>query len=182
MSRLRHAWRVLYWLPSLVLLREVGVLKLVSGRSMQPILNPDESLLWRDVAIFDRISMHTHRPYRRGDIVALKSPSDAKYELVKRIIAIEGDIVQTLPRLVLAILQHRNLSFGSRYPDPEVCVPQGHVWVEGDAFHSQDSNSFGPVPLGLVDARLVCLIWPWWRFSKVPATPSIHPRVTPAPK
>jgi inner membrane protease subunit 2 len=45
------------------------------------------------------------------------------------------------------------------YPEPEVLVPQGHVWVEGsfytpstprmnfalgDAFHSQDSNSFGP--------------------------------------
>ena len=35
--------------------------------------------------------------------------------LVKRILALEGDIVKTLPP----------------YPDQEIVVPQGHVWVEG---------------------------------------------------
>jgi hypothetical protein len=36
----------------------------------QPTLNPDSSLLWRDVGIFDRYSIHTR--HRRGDIVVLK--------------------------------------------------------------------------------------------------------------
>ncbi|KAJ7129807.1 signal peptidase, partial [Mycena epipterygia] len=142
----------LYWLPAAVLLTtDFYTLKQISGRSMQPTLNPDESLLWRDVGVWDRISIHTLLRYGRGDIVALKSPCDAKYHLVKRIIAIEGDTVRTLPP----------------YPEPEVRIPKGHIWVEGvpsDAFHSQDSNTFGPVPLGLVDSRLVCLIWPLWRF------------------
>ena len=32
------------------------------------------------------------------------------------------------------------------YPERNVIVPQNHVWVEGDeAFHSRDSNSYGPV-------------------------------------
>jgi signal peptidase I len=44
-----------------------------------------------------------------------RSPHDAKIELVKRITAIEGDTVRTLPP----------------YPDPEVRVPKGHIWVEG---------------------------------------------------
>ncbi|KAJ6629114.1 peptidase S24/S26A/S26B/S26C [Mycena sp. CBHHK59/15] len=165
MSQLRRAWNVLYWLPGAILLTDFYTMKLVSGRSMQPTLNPDESLLWRDVGIFDRISIHTLQRYARGDIVALKSPVDSKYELVKRIIGVEGDVVRTLPP----------------YPEPEVRVPKGHIWVEGDAFHSQDSNSFGPVPLGLVDSKLVCLIWPLWRLGslKVPAIHSGHPRVTP---
>ncbi|KAJ6539227.1 peptidase S24/S26A/S26B/S26C, partial [Mycena capillaripes] len=125
----------------------------------------DSSLLWRDVGLFDRVSIHTLHRHGRGEIVVLKSPYDARFELVKRIIAIEGDTVRTLPP----------------YPEAEVHVPKGHIWVEGDAFHSQDSNSFGPVPLGLVDSRLVCLIWPFWRvgFSTTPF-PGPHPRVTPA--
>lgn len=35
--------------------------------------------------------------------------------IVKRILAVEGDTVRTLPP----------------HPDPEVRVPVGHVWVEG---------------------------------------------------
>ncbi|KAK7061616.1 peptidase S24/S26A/S26B/S26C, partial [Favolaschia claudopus] len=79
-----------------------------------------------------------------------RSPENSKYELVKRVIAVEGDLVQTLPP----------------YPTPQARVPQGHLWVEGDAFHSQDSNTFGPVPSGLVDSRLIWLVWPIWRIGR----------------
>ncbi|KAF8211245.1 peptidase S24/S26A/S26B/S26C [Mycena galopus ATCC 62051] len=178
---LKRAWSVVYWLPTAILVTNFYTLKLVSDRSMQPTLNPDSSLLWRDVGIFDRRAIYKLR-HRRGDIITLKSPEDAKFELVKRVIALEGDTVRTLPP----------------YPVPEVRVPEGHVWVEGlfvpclilryltrregDAFHSQDSNSFGAVPLGLVDSRLVCLIWPVWRLGWTdPATPNARVRVNPAP-
>ena len=44
----------------------------------------------------------------------------------------EGDVVETRPT----------------YPERNVVVPQNHVWVEGDeAFHSRDSNTYGPVSL-----------------------------------
>ena len=77
----------------------------------------------------------------RGDVVVLKycscipcadsrSPSDPKAWVIKRIIAIEGDLVETRPP----------------YPERNVIVPNNHVWVEGDeAFHSRDSNVYGPV-------------------------------------
>lgn len=49
--------------------------------------------------------------------------------ITKRIIGLPGDIVQHL-----------------RKKDKQVRIPQGHCWIEGDeAFHSKDSNSFGPV-------------------------------------
>lgn len=39
--------------------------------------------------------------------------------------------------------------------DEEVPIPAGHCWVEGDeAFHSKDSNSFGPVKC-IFDNRLL---------------------------
>ena len=59
-----------------------------------------------------------------------RSPTDPKAWVIKRIIAVEGDIVETRPE----------------YPDRNVIIPQNHFWVEGDeAFHSRDSNSYGPV-------------------------------------
>jgi signal peptidase I len=45
----------------------------------------------------------------------IRSPIDPKILLVKRVVALEGDIVKTLPP----------------YPDKEVMIPPGHVWVEG---------------------------------------------------
>jgi signal peptidase I len=45
----------------------------------------------------------------------IRSPIDPKILLVKRIVALEGDIVKTLPP----------------YPDTEVTIPPGHVWLEG---------------------------------------------------
>ncbi|KAJ7904374.1 LexA signal peptidase [Mycena olivaceomarginata] len=185
MPHLKRALSLLYWAPAAVLLTEFCTVKRVSGpqhagphladastcfliaSGSQPTLNPDSSLLWRDVGIFDRYSIHTR--HRRGDIVVLKSPENPRYELIKRIIAIEGDTVYTRPP----------------YPVREVRIPKNHVWVEGitlqgDGFHSQDSNSFGPVPLGLVDSRLLCLIWPVWRLGSPtgPVSPNLHSMVT----
>jgi hypothetical protein len=70
--------------------------------------------------------------------------------MVKRVVAIAGDTVS--PRLLWptrcysqpeAYFQVKTLP---PYPDMEVRVPDGHVWVEGDEpFHSADSNQFGPV-------------------------------------
>jgi len=123
---------------------------------MQPTLNPDSSQ-WRDIVVFDRYSIKTLHQYIRGDVVALKSPSDSKL-IVKRIVALEGDTVKTLPP----------------YPDTEVTVPEGHAWVEGDEpFKSEDSNHFGPIPLGLIDSKLTYVIWPPEREGalKVPKHP-----------
>jgi inner membrane protease subunit 2 len=45
-----------------------------------------------------------------------RSPDNPKLFLVKRILALEGDVVKTLPP----------------FPQPEICVPTGHAWVEGE--------------------------------------------------
>ncbi|TFY59793.1 hypothetical protein EVJ58_g5558 [Rhodofomes roseus] len=114
-STLRRALYPLIWLPTgIVFTQFFYTMKSVSGRSMQPTLNPDTSP-WRDLVLFDRFSIRTLRKYERGDIVALASPIDSKL-LVKRIVALGGDTVKTLPP----------------HPDAEVRIPPGHVWVEGE--------------------------------------------------
>jgi inner membrane protease subunit 2 len=55
---------------------------------------------------------------------------EPKKTLVKRIIALGGDVVRT------------NYPYGDMFAK----VPKGRCWVEGDeSFHSLDSNTFGPV-------------------------------------
>ena len=80
------------------------------------------------------------------DLLVQRNPLDGKKTLIKRVIAVAGDTIKTLPP----------------YPCNEVTVPEGHVWVEGEKFlswcfggliffrgdqpfRSLDSNSFGPV-------------------------------------
>uniref|UniRef100_A0A8C3MZK0 Mitochondrial inner membrane protease subunit 2 n=1 Tax=Geospiza parvula TaxID=87175 RepID=A0A8C3MZK0_GEOPR len=62
-------------------------------------------------------------------ISCLRSPRNPEQKIIKRVIALEGDIIKTIG-----------------YKKKYVKVPHGHIWVEGDHHgHSFDSNAFGPV-------------------------------------
>ncbi|KAH9482804.1 Mitochondrial inner membrane protease subunit 2 [Psilocybe cubensis] len=148
----RKALPFLYWSPTVFFLSDHFFhVKTISGRSMQPTLNPDSSQ-WRDVALFSKFAVREAEDYGRDDIVTVRSPQNPKYVLIKRIIAMEGDTVKTLPP----------------YPDLEVTVPEGHVWIEGDEhFVSDDSNHYGPVSKSLIESKLLMIIWPPNRFGTV---------------
>lgn len=52
------------------------------------------------------------------------------------------------------------------YKKPYVKIPPGHCWIEGDhTGHSLDSNTFGPVSLGLMTARATFVVWPPSRWQ-----------------
>lgn len=45
---------------------------------------------------------------------------------------------------------------------PNFQVPEGHCWIVGDNLPaSRDSRSFGPLPLALVQGKVVAKILPW---------------------
>ncbi|KAG9299953.1 hypothetical protein G9A89_009681 [Geosiphon pyriformis] len=145
--------RQLGWVPvAAFFIEHVYSVASVNGRSMQPTFNPDTNKLRHDVVLLNRWTV-AWRKYEVGDVVTLWSPYDPDLLITKRIIALEGDTVITLP------------------PNPNrlVYVPRGHCWVEGDEnFHSKDSNTFGPVPLGLINAKVTHILWPFSRFGRVP--------------
>ncbi|PCH41273.1 LexA/Signal peptidase [Wolfiporia cocos MD-104 SS10] len=159
---LKWTLSTLIWLPTAITFTQYFyTVKSIKGRSMQPTLNPDYSP-WRDIVVFDRFAIHTRRQCDRGDVVALHSPTDSKL-IVKRIVALEGDTVKTLPP----------------YPDAEVRIPPGYIWVEGDEpFHSEDSNKFGPVPLALIDSKLSFIIWPLARYGPLRKPMAPDPRAS----
>ncbi|XP_020774810.1 mitochondrial inner membrane protease subunit 2 isoform X1 [Boleophthalmus pectinirostris] len=125
----------------------------VEGASMQPSLNPEGSD--SDVVLLNRWSVRNFQ-VQRGDIVSVVSPRNPQQKIIKRVIGLEGDFIRTL-------------GYKNRY----VKVPDGHFWIEGDHHgHSLDSNSFGPVSVGLLHGRASHIIWPPHRWQRIsPALP-----------
>ncbi|XP_029490683.2 mitochondrial inner membrane protease subunit 2 isoform X1 [Oncorhynchus nerka] len=132
----------------------------VEGASMQPSLNPEGNVTGSDVVLLNRWSVRNYQ-VRRGDIVSVLSPKNPQQKIIKRVIALEGDFIKTL-------------GYKNRY----LRVPDGHFWIEGDHHgHSLDSNSFGPVSLGLVHGRASHIIWPPNRWQRI--EPSLPPERKP---
>ncbi|CAG9461876.1 unnamed protein product [Pedinophyceae sp. YPF-701] len=147
------------WYPFFVMVFDVVPFKVVTvdGPSMSPAVNPPRTGAgtggtatgWRR----DRVLVDTSRTslaylgskpsLQRGDVVLLHPPDSGKTDIIKRIVALEGDWV-SVP--------------GGRDP---VKVPPGHCWVEGDNHvRSDDSRAFGPVPVALVLGRATHVLWP----------------------
>ncbi|KAG4306260.1 hypothetical protein PORY_000248 [Pneumocystis oryctolagi] len=166
---------------------------MVQGVSMQPTLNPDANGLWNDWVLLKRWGIHRQDgtlAIERGQVVMLSasfwcvlnihdelwcfnaqnnlrdentSPVEPKTYLAKRVLALEGDIVETRSRVPTRIK-----------------VPKGYVWIEGDeGFRSRDSNTYGVIPTALIDAKITHIIWPWWRIGRVDQSSGKHLRVWP---
>lgn len=127
----------------------LGYVAKVEGISMQPALNPDVNNP-SDFVFLNRWYSRSFC-YTRGEIVSVISPKDPSQKIIKRIIALEGDLVRT-----------------SGYKRRYLRIPPGHCWIEGDnTRHSYDSNSFGPVAIGLITAKASHIVWPPNRWSKL---------------
>ncbi|RLN90410.1 hypothetical protein BBJ28_00007713 [Nothophytophthora sp. Chile5] len=132
------------WLPVGVTVNALVVsLASVKGRSMQPTLNEGLSQdAVRDRVLLDKFSIQMRHRFTRGDVVVLASPEAPGQFLIKRLVALEGDLVTDRKG------RHR-------------MVPVGKCWIEGDnSTFSDDSDTFGPVPLALIDSRVVAVVWP----------------------
>ncbi|KAK8803649.1 hypothetical protein WA158_001343 [Blastocystis sp. Blastoise] len=134
---------------------KVGGFAIINGRSMQPTLNPskDDDSYSKDIILTNKINVRRAK-FTRGSIVVLKSPLDPKRLLIKRLVAIDGDLIRTEENSLIEI-------------------PQGNCWVEGDnGSNSIDSHRFGAIPLALIVAEATYIIWPFTRISKLVKQPS----------
>lgn len=126
------------------------------GPSMIPTFNSVG-----DIVLCDKLSPRLRR-LKRGDVVVSKSPTNVGQTVCKRIIGMPGDELDGY---------HRDYAWHEQRT-----VPPGHVWLEGDnRRNSMDSRNYGPVPLALIQSRVMIKLWPLNEAGPIPArkeTPS----------
>lgn len=136
----------------------------VVGESMEPNLFEEDRVL--------RTKAYT-TPHR-GDVVIVDFGDGAgREDIVKRVIAVEGDTVEVIDDVAIVNGFAEDVSRvlidagrGERR-DPEV-VPKGHVYVMGDNRPiSLDSRFVGPLPLERIRGRAVFVFLPPDRFGLV---------------
>jgi len=86
-----------------------------------------------------------------GDVVRFYHPSFLGVNGAKRVVGMPGDFVCKDPPFSTEIGEEQEM----------IQVPEGHVYLVGDNLPwSRDSRNYGPVPLGLINGKIVARVWP----------------------
>jgi len=123
----------------------------------------------------------------KGDIIVFKYPQDPQRDFIKRVIGVEGDIVEAKDkgifvngrRLVEPYIQHVDSDIKPREVDRRdnfgpLLVPKESVFVMGDnRDQSYDSRFWGFVDVHQIKGKAVIIYWSWdssktWvRFNRI---------------
>jgi signal peptidase I len=159
---LRIVWEVITTvLPAVAIALFVNVyvvqaVTIEDGPSMQPNL-------YRGYRVMtEKVSYRFHPP-RRGDVVVVDRP-EPEVSLIKRVIAVEGEIVEVRGGHTTIdgepIEEPWIVHFGGPDYGPAL-VPEDHVFVMGDNRRlSRDSRAIGPVPVDTIQGRAWLVYWP----------------------
>ncbi|RAR13368.1 isocitrate dehydrogenase subunit 2 mitochondrial precursor [Stemphylium lycopersici] len=170
----------------------------VRGSSMAPTLSPDAHETGREDYVLVRpylerggkVAADDHNPWgvQRGDVVTFWKPHKPSEMGIKRVVAVEGDVVYPARGYALDPQGREGRKRVQGFPDGlvdvdpdsvaaeeerqqqlgKVVVPYGHVWIEGDNWRkSLDSNDFGPISKGLIQGKAVKVWRDWWRLVDV---------------
>uniref|UniRef100_A0A7S0UIF4 Peptidase S26 domain-containing protein n=1 Tax=Polytomella parva TaxID=51329 RepID=A0A7S0UIF4_9CHLO len=123
------------------------------GRSMQPTIESEG-----DVLLVEHVSVNFNR-LSIGDVVTSVSPDNPRDLVCKRIVALEGEVVEIPPSW--------------KYPfGASTLVPKGHVWLQGDnPSVSKDSRIYGSVPINMIEGRVFLRCWPLGRIQMIDSNP-----------
>ena len=161
MPNLRSATRVA--VPSLTIVLVAGAIALVRARlrrytiaehSMQPALHAGDWVLARRVTY----------PVMRGDIVVFEHPGRPRFELVKRVVGLPGELVTIAAGEVTTNGRAVDTwATGPTLPDGTCRLGPDEVFVLGDnrAFSSGDSRALGPVPVEDIGWAIWCRYRPF---------------------
>jgi signal peptidase I len=140
---------------------------------------------------FTDLHLPAIRQPRRGDIIVFRSPNPVRgkpRDLIKRCVAVEGDVVQVRNNQVYVNGKRQQEPFvkiegpTSPYANaPPVLVPEGHVFMMGDnRNNSTDSRAWGVVDERLLKGKAMVMYFSWdlrlrgswqwprlWRVGKI---------------
>jgi signal peptidase I len=112
---------------------------------------------------------------KRGDIIVFKYPEDPKRDFIKRVIAVEGDVIEGKDKKIYingveikeTYIRHSDSYSHPRELDPRdnfgpITVPKGKLFVMGDnRDQSYDSRFWGFVDLKDVKGKALIIYWSW---------------------
>ncbi len=133
----------------------------VDGSSMVPTLNNGEFVMVNRLAY--GIAGFKTGEAKHGDVIVFHYPRDPEQEYIKRIIGLPGDTVEISGGHVFVNGQQlvEPYTAADARTEGKWAVLEGHVFVLGDnRNNSQDSRSFGFVPLGNVIGKALFIYWP----------------------
>jgi signal peptidase I len=157
----------------------VQAFKIPSG-SMIPTLQVGDHILVNKLSygirspFWDRYLVHFKKP-QRGDVVVFIFPEDRSKDFIKRVIGIEGDLVEIRSKKVYINgrpLEDPHAHFEGDPPERGALnirddygprrVPENHIFVMGDnRDRSYDSRYWGFVDLTDVKGRAFVIYWSW---------------------
>ena len=136
----------------------------VEGTSMLPWLEDQERIFVNKfVYRFDQVE--------RGDVIVFRFPLDPSKSYIKRVVGLPGDRVEIVNGDVYVnglLVQEPYIlpEYRDRSSHPTLEAPPGHVYVLGDHRNtSNDSRTWGTVPLEYVTGKAVFAYWPLKRFG-----------------
>ncbi len=138
----------------------------VYGQSMEPNLHTDQRLVVEKLSYNRQIRqlLGLSGP-ERGDVVVIRLESQGDELLIKRVIGLPGDIVEIHDGLVFVNGQPLNEPYVAGFTTTgffaPTTIPPLQIFVLGDnRGFSNDSRSFGPIPLEDVVGRAWFSYWP----------------------
>jgi len=136
----------------------------VEGMSMEPNLHNAERV------IVEKVTYHFVHGPARGDVVVLHVSGQEEL-LIKRVVALPGETVEVRGGQLYINGRLVDEPWTDRQggPDyPPTVVPPMHVFVMGDnRGQSNDSRSFGPIPVDQIVGRACFVYWPPDQFGPV---------------
>ena len=164
----------------------VQAFKIPSGSMLQTLLIGDHILVNKFIygtkmPFSDKRILEIKKP-QRGDIVVFKYPEDPDRDFIKRIIAVEGDIIEARNRVVLVngvrlnepYIQHTDSTQKAGDIEPRDnfgphLMPKNKYFVMGDnRDQSYDSRYWGYVDMKDIKGKAFIIYWSWDNTKKFP--------------
>lgn len=142
----------------------------------------EDALLEGDYIFVNRLAFSFGDP-EAGDIVIFKSPLNPTKDYIKRIIALPGQTVEVIDKVVYVDNQLGEIYPNVKYIDPKIMaaqlsmrdnfgpvqVPEGQYFVLGDnRDDSQDSRFWGFLPRDNLKGRALFVYWSWEPDASAP--------------
>lgn len=138
---------------------------------IQPFVIPTGSMIPTieigDRVLAEKLTYRFSHPPHKGEIVVFDDPMGQHPQLIKRVIATEGQTVEVKENGVYVDGKrldepyvHGKPTTPGTVPTP-ITIPAGYVWLMGDNRpNSGDSRYFGPRPVDTVRGRAFWTYWP----------------------